>query len=129
MRLSYVRVLVDKFPECFRFYKDTLGLELVWGDENNVYAEFKTDGDAKIAIFKRELAEAALRFKHEPGAARRFIIVLEVDDVDAAVEEIEGRGEVATGAPVDRTEWGVRTAHFLDPDGNVIELNTPLKNA
>lgn len=127
MRLSYVRVLVDKFPECFRFYKDTLGLELVWGDENNVYAEFKAEGDAKIAIFRRELAESALRLKHEPGAARRFMIVLESEDVDAAVQEIEGRGEVAIGAPVDRTDWGVRTAHFLDPDGNLVEINTPLK--
>jgi len=129
MRLSYVRVLVDRFPECFRFYKDTLGLELVWGDEKNVYAEFSGSGDARVAIFRRELAESALGLKHESGAARRFMIVLEVEDVDAAVEEIEGRGEVAIGAPVDRTEWGVRTAHFLDPDGNIVELNTPLKKA
>jgi len=127
MRLSYVRVLVDKFPECFRFYKDKLGLELVWGDENNVYAEFKAEGDARIAIFRREAAESALGLKHEPGVARRFMVVLECKDVDAAVQEIEGRGEVAIGAPVDRPDWGVRTAHFLDPDGNLVEINSRLK--
>ncbi len=127
MRLSYVRVLVDRFPECFRFYKDVLGLELVWGDENNVYAEFQAEGDARLAIFKRELAEAAIPVRHEEGNAHRFMIILEAPDVDAVVEAIEGRGTAAVGAPVDRTEWGVRTAHFFDPDGNLVEINTPLK--
>jgi catechol 2,3-dioxygenase-like lactoylglutathione lyase family enzyme len=28
---------------------------------------------------------------------------------------------------MDRPEWGIRTAHFRDPDGNLIEINQPLK--
>lgn len=127
MRLSYVRVLVDRFPECFRFYKDILGLQLLWGDENNVYAEFQAEGDTRLAIFKRELAEAAVPVRHEEGNAHRFMVIFEVQDVDAVVQEIEGRGVAAVGAPVDRTEWGVRTAHFFDPDGNLVEIDTPLK--
>ncbi len=127
MRLSYVRILVDRFPESFRFYKDILGLQLLWGDENNVYAEFQASDGTRLAIFKRELAEAAVPVRHEDGNVRRFMVVFEVEDVDAAVEEIEGRGVAAVGAPVDRPDWGVRTAHFFDPDGNLVEINTPLK--
>jgi len=29
--------------------------------------------------------------------------------------------------PTDRSVWGIRTAHFRDPDGNLIEINHALK--
>lgn len=126
MTLTYVRVLVDKFEECLKFYRDGLGLKTVWSDDAN-YAEFESGGSARLALFKRELAERALSLTGTAGGARRFMVVLESDDVDKTVAEIEARGIKPVVAPVDRPEWTVRTAHFVDPDGNLVEINKPLQ--
>ncbi|HWR53319.1 MAG TPA: VOC family protein [Bryobacteraceae bacterium] len=126
MKLTYVRVLVDKFDECLKFYRDGLGLKTVWSDDGN-YAEFEAGGSTRLALFKRDVAEQALSLAGTPGGAHRFMVVLEADDVDKAVTEIATRGIKAIAAPVDRPEWTVRTAHFLDPDGNLVEINKPLQ--
>ncbi len=125
VKLTYVRVLVDKFDECLKFYRDGLGLKTVWSDDTN-YAEFE-GGGARLAIFRRDLAEQALGLAGAQGGARRFMIVLEADDVDKRVAELEARGIKPAIAPVDRPDWTVRTAHFLDPDGNLVEINKPLE--
>jgi catechol 2,3-dioxygenase-like lactoylglutathione lyase family enzyme len=117
---------VDKFDECLKFYRDGLGLKAVWSDDTN-YAEFEAGDTTRLALFKRELAEQALSLASSPGGARRFMVVLETDDVDKTAAAIEARGIKAIAAPVDRPEWTVRTAHFLDPDGNLIEINKPLE--
>jgi lactoylglutathione lyase len=33
VRLTHVRLLVDDYDACFRFYRDMLGLEPTFGDE------------------------------------------------------------------------------------------------
>jgi uncharacterized glyoxalase superfamily protein PhnB len=44
-----------------------------------------------------------------------------VEDCDAAVELVRGRGVDVLNGPVDRP-WGQRTAAFADPDGHAWEL-------
>jgi predicted enzyme related to lactoylglutathione lyase len=122
-------VLTDKFADSFRFYRDALNLQPLFGEESGVYAEFQLAGDARLAIFRRDVNDQALGLTGGAGSARRFTIVLEVEDVDGTVSQIESRDAKAAVAPVDRPEWGVRTAHFLDPDGNLIEVNQPLRSA
>jgi catechol 2,3-dioxygenase-like lactoylglutathione lyase family enzyme len=41
MRLTHVRLLVDDFAACFRFYRDVVGLARTFGDETSGYADFK----------------------------------------------------------------------------------------
>lgn len=125
MKLTYVRVLVDNFEACLKFYRDGLGLTTVWSDGRN-YAEFE-GGGCRLAIFRRDLAEQALGLTGTPGGARRFMIVLEADDVDKTVAELQSRGLTPVVPPTDRPDWTVRTAHFLDPDGNLVEVNKPLQ--
>jgi uncharacterized glyoxalase superfamily protein PhnB len=48
-------------------------------------------------------------------------VYLAVDDVDAAYEEVSGRGARFEMAPVDQT-WGTREAYVRDPDGNSIRF-------
>lgn len=40
MELTHIRLLVDNYKDCFHFYKDILGFEVTWGDENSNYADF-----------------------------------------------------------------------------------------
>jgi len=53
--------------------------------------------------------------------------LFEVPNVDRASQELKTKGVVFETEPMDRPEWGIRTAHFRDPDGNLIEINQPLK--
>jgi lactoylglutathione lyase len=45
-----------------------------------------------------------------------------VDHLDEAMQTLSSKGvKFITGA-VERPEWGMRTAHFRDPDGYLLEL-------
>ncbi|MBK8019931.1 MAG: VOC family protein [Chloroflexi bacterium] len=54
------------------------------------------------------------------------LLVFEVDDVDQAVQSLQGKGVSFIAMPTDRPDWGMRTAHFRDPDGNLLEIFHPL---
>jgi lactoylglutathione lyase len=123
LRLANVRVLVADYRACFRFYRDVMGFDVVWGDEDGQYAEFKA-GDGVVALYKRELMAEAVGTAGRPVDADcqdRTALIFEVEDVDAACEELRARGVELVTEPQDRPDWGVRTAHFRDPDGSLIE--------
>jgi hypothetical protein len=41
MQLTHVRLLVEDFDVCFRFYRDVLGFTVTWGAEGDGYADFQ----------------------------------------------------------------------------------------
>ena len=115
MRFSQARLLVDDFAASFRFYRETLGLAGASGDESSGYASFDT-GSGSVAIFVRSGQAEVLELR-PPGDST--LLVLEVDDVDAAIARME---EHVVQAPLDQPEWGGRVAYLRDPSGNLIEL-------
>ena len=82
MKFSQVRLLVDDFGVAFRFYRDALGLAVSSGDESSGYASFAA-GSGTVAIFERGGQGAVVELR-APGDST--LTVLEVDDVDAAVD-------------------------------------------
>ena len=125
----HIRLLVRNFRECFRFYADMLELPVRYGDEDADYTEFKTDG-VHIALYRKNLMRQALgktEFDADLNAGDRQVIVLRTDDVDRVYAILETKGVVFDTPPQDRPDWGCRTAHFRDPDGNLLELNSDLK--
>jgi lactoylglutathione lyase len=128
LRLTHVRLLVRDFAACFRFYRDVLGFEVLWGEEDGRYADFRT-GDAIVALFVRPLMAEAVGAAGRPveaDAQDRVLLNLVVDDVDATCQELKGRGVEFVTEPQDRPDWGIRTAHFRDPDGNLLEIHRDL---
>jgi catechol 2,3-dioxygenase-like lactoylglutathione lyase family enzyme len=124
IRLTHVRLLVRDFPACFRFYRDVLGFEVLWGEEGVQYADFKA-GDAIVALYDRRLMAEAVGTTGLPSEAEaqdRVVLTCAVEDVDAAYEQLKVRGVQFVTEPRDRPDWGIRTAHFRDPDGNLIEI-------
>ncbi|MCG8411823.1 MAG: VOC family protein [Bacteroidales bacterium] len=49
-------------------------------------------------------------------------MVLNVDDVDKTFQDLSERGVSFINKPTDMTGWGIRTAHFRDPENNLIEI-------
>ena len=61
----------------------------------------------------------------ESGVNRSVIIEYLVDDVDAAQERLRGVVEDVVTEPT-TMPWGNRSFLFRDPDGNLVNLFTPV---
>ena len=124
MKFSHVRLLVPNVRECFIFYRDIMGLEVLYGNEDTPFAEFKT-GDIHIALEPPMASEpiAAYRNKNEFSAHDQVALIFRVDDVDATYDRLKGREVEFVMEPHDTPEWNMRLAYFRDPAGNLIEIN------
>ena len=131
MQKFHTRLLVTRFAECVRFYRDILGLTLRWGDENSKYASFEEGlgGDPLLALFQRQEMSAAIGTSTLPLDAQsqdKVMLIFGVDDVDAEVERIRALGWQIEQDPRSFPDWGYRGAYLRDPDGTLIELLTGL---
>jgi hypothetical protein len=59
--------------------------------------------------------------------APRVVLAAGVKDVDAAYEELKAKGVTFLRPPTDQP-WGLRTAHFADPEGNLWEINQSIES-
>ncbi len=126
-RFNYVRLLVDNYRGAYRFYRDVMGMKAHRGDVDSDYAEFEAPG-VRLALFQRARMVDALGIPEPEGEGRGHVaLVFAVDDVDAAHRELESKGVRFVVSPRTHEDWDIRTAHFHDPDGNVVEINQRLK--
>ncbi|MGD0250759.1 MAG: VOC family protein [Thermoplasmata archaeon] len=128
---SRVRILVRDFPTSWRFYRDVLGLTPVQGHGEGPYGEFLTGRQAIVSLFDRKLMESAVGTPVDlpkKGHASPVAVVFEVPSVDRTARRLRGRRVRVVQGPTDRPDWGLRTIHLLDPDGNLIEIYSSLKS-
>lgn len=126
--LTHVRLLVVDYTACFTFYRDVLGFDVAWGNEETGYAEFEV-GNARLALFGRSEMASVVSNDTLPAEANgqdTVAVVLRVDDVDQACKDLRNAGVELLTEPQDRADWGIRTAHFRDPEGNLVEINKRL---
>jgi len=130
MRFNCIRLLVSDFAGCYKFYTETLGFEPTIGDVNDVFAAFLSEGGVEISIFKKDLMARVVGTNDLPAQVRSqdgVVMIFQVDNVDEKAREFEAKGVKLVSAPCDRNEWGIRTAHFRDPEGNLIEIFNGLR--
>ena len=122
MELTQIRLLVSDFPAVYRFYRDVLGLKPQFEAESGPYAKLSPDtGHAAIALQDRaQLADVLGQLGAQPEG-HRALVVLRVDDLDAAHTELTARGAEFTRAPGPMGDR-MRVAYLADPEGNLIEL-------
>jgi len=134
MYLSHPRLLVLNFAECFRFYKDVMGFQVTWGDENDSYASF-SEGERQLptlALYRRgDMAEVigTANLPAEATCQDRVALIVEVEDIDGTFKDLSKQGVEFVLPPQDFVDWGIRAAYLRDPDGNLIELSGALDRA
>ena len=129
VKLTHIRLLVSDVQACLSFYRDALEMQILWADEDEHYVSFKT-GDIVLALNKKQaMAEVVGRSDRSARTDCQdpIALILAADDVDVAYQELMAKGVAFVTQPMDRLHWGIRTAHFRDPDGNLIEINQPLR--
>jgi lactoylglutathione lyase len=125
MELNCIRLLVKDFDRCFRFYAETLELNVTWGQVGGDYASFDIGIPSGLSIFKSDLMASVIgnSEKSLPTDNREKIaIILKVENVDQSYQDFSEKGVKFITQPSDMTGWGIRVAHFRDPESNLIEI-------
>lgn len=132
MKFSNVRLLVKDYDKCFKFYTEKLGLEAAF-DIEGCYGSFKVaEGIEGLAIFTSDLIAPAVgnADKSQPTNCReKMMVSFEVPNVDETYQALKAKGVEFINEPTDMSGWGMRTVHLRDPEENLIELFTSLKQS
>lgn len=111
--LQHVSICVRDVDEAVVFYTNVLGLTVAPRPDELGDGAWLDAGGGQVHLLPSD----------EPRSARDHF-ALEVDDVDAAVAEIEAKGVEISRMP--HIAPGVGNQAFLtDPSGNLVELNAP----
>ncbi|MFF3944434.1 VOC family protein [Streptomyces sp. NPDC001902] len=133
MDALYPRLLVEDFGTAARFWtaalRDLLGIEPVKVIPQAGYANWDLGGEAALTLFSRAALARAIGTEALPAhapAQDAAMLVLRVDDVEAAAGKLTAHGASVVTGPRDRPEWGpgLRTAHLRTPDGSLVELQS-----
>ena len=129
MRLDGFGIFVKDMPVMIRFYRDVLGFGIRESeDTTNVYLE--KDGTLFL-LYGREDFERMThrRFACAPGINGHYEIALGVENyaaVDRAFAEVTRKGAQPVMEPTTEP-WGQRTCYVADPEGNLIEIGSFIK--
>jgi catechol 2,3-dioxygenase-like lactoylglutathione lyase family enzyme len=122
-------LLVVKFDECFRFYRDTMGFKVAWGEEGDSYATFVVNGNIKLSIFKRDHMAKAIGNANLPLRSEcqdRFAITFGVRDIVSAVNDLRKKGAEFVTPLIEKHDWGIRTIFLRDPDGTLLQIESEM---
>ena len=113
-KIAAVTLRVADMRRSVRFYRDVLGMEIVYGGEDAFFSSLRaTDGSAPI-----------LNLEHGYSVADWGRMIFYVADVDAFWEHLRGKG-LQPESPRD-APWGERYFHMPDPDGHELSFARPI---
>lgn len=119
-KVSNLTLFTEDLDGTRSFYQAVFGLRPVFEDaDSSVYRFPNIQVNLLRTTAVPELIEPAQLAA--PGSGVRFVITVDVDDVDAICRELTRHGATLLNGPVDRP-WGVRTASFRDPAGHIWEI-------
>ena len=122
MKFVSTRVITANVPALVAFYEQVTGATAVWG--NDLFAEIPTP-IGTLAIGSDQTVPFFGPGSAEPAANRSAILEFIVDDVDAEYARLRDRLTDVVTEPT-TMPWGNRAVLFRDPDGNLVNLFTPV---
>lgn len=116
LRIGSVNIGVTDLERAVGFYRDVLGLKLLFSEPAHRYARFDLGG-VNFGVIAHDVSnpEAAAFTGRHTG------LNLAVDDLDLAYRDLRSRGASFAMEPT-RQPWGAYTAVLSDPDGNLFYL-------
>ena len=127
-KIEAMVLFVQDLAGCTAFYRDTFKLQYQGSDAHS--ASFLLEEGLYLILLSPEGAAGLLGTQvHELKIAGgpHGLLAAGVADVDAAYEELKAKGVTFVRPPTDQ-RWGLRTAHFADPEGNLWEINQPIES-
>jgi predicted enzyme related to lactoylglutathione lyase len=125
MKFVSTRIITADVNRLINFYEAVTEVSAVWGNE--LFAEIPTPVGT-LAIGSDQTVTLFGDGSAEPAATRSAIVEFLVEDVAAEFERLRDRvGEVVTEPTT--MPWGNRALLFRDPDGNLVNLFTPVTEA
>ncbi len=120
MKLRNILIAVNDMDRAIKFYKEIFGLQVILDQDGNVImSEGLVLQDAKIwrAFLNKDLMPKnnMTELYFEEADLEGFVKKLEASEF-----EIEYVNELMTHS------WGQQVVRFYDPDGNLIEVGTPV---
>ena len=113
-KISSITLKVANMGASVRFYRDILGMELVYGGGEAYFSSLRTP-DAELPI---------LNLEQDSGATRWGRMIFHVSDVDSFWTYLTESG-FDPERPQDAS-WGERYFHMHDPDGHELSFARPL---
>ena len=114
-KISAITLKVKDMARSVRFYKEILGMEIIYGGQDASFTSLRTQG-AQDAILNLEQG----RFSDGWGR-----IIFHVKDVDELWSYLNAR-QLNPPRPRDAA-WGERYFHLSDPDGHELSFAKPLR--
>ena len=114
-RISAVTLKVASMTNSVRFYRDVLGMQIIYGGEDDCFSSFRTK-EGKDPILNLERGGSVTDW------GRLIFYVADVDVIWAYLREKGFHPE----SPQDAS-WGERYFHMPDPDGHELSFARPLR--
>lgn len=120
MKLKNILIVVKDIEKSKQFYHDLFGLEMILNNEGNmILTEGLVLQEEKIW---REFLEREIVQKNHACE-----LYFEERNIEAFVEKLERiYPEVEYVNRLMTHSWGQKVVRFYDPDGNLIEVGTPM---
>lgn len=116
-----VRIITDDIKRLVRFYED-IGLTATWYTDE--FAELSTPS-CTLAIGSKRTMDLFGAGAATPASNRSVILEFRVSDVDEEYKKLEKVVAEFVQHPTTQP-WGNRSVLFRDPDGNLVNLFTPV---
>ena len=114
-KISAVTLRVASMLTSVRFYRDLLGMEVIYGGEDSYFSSLRTKSGT----------DPILNLEQGKPAAQWGRLIFYVSDVDGFWGYLNERG--LHPEPPRDASWGERYFHMADPDGHQLSFAHPLR--
>ena len=129
MKLEGFGIFVKDMAKMIRFYRDVLGFEIK-EDEDTSNVFLVKDGTLFLLYGRSDFEKmTGTKFSYADKMNGHFEIALGVENfaaVDKTFDAVVANGAAAVMPPTTEP-WGQRTCYIADPEGNLVEIGSFVK--